>query len=639
MRFPLAINTRLVDCLLPNKLNGPRCHVFLRDDFPTRLVRCHCEFNRRCVCNTTELQRHFYRYVRAHWDASKKSLPGRYREAPWRPTVRFTWPYPQHAALRKRDRPPKMLKRVVGENHKGKGRGILGKCTSNVPCMDLRGRQPNPSTLNNGTKHNCAPRLGRELRLLTLGNIWPAASSGTIPTYKNTGVTWPGIEPGSSWWEVSILASQPPRPLTLLQGRANRWWRGKAWSSLACRNIMCRDMVTDPYLAECSGHVEVSVLAAGHALLDELTWRIVRCRYHTECSGHVESAIIRRSCRTGRADWACRIRRTAPSTRQTADHGRPQSPRCEAQRPAHRSVRQSVAMETPGGEGSTSARRWGCCHLPGAPRSECFALPAVHFPPRKRYAHFRPHTLDDIQTCVMAIPAHRMKIKPTEPYEVEKMLAVWDGLPVLYIGGVFDELHASRTLQVWAPRGCLPLSCTSLLPRDASQPGTTRVPFQDFRISIDGGVVASALASHPGDTGSIPGGLAPGFLHVGIVLDDAACRRAFSGHSRFPRPCIPAPLHPRVSLQVMFRDDGHLRTSGAKLPETERGKGETERDSERGRGDRNRERERARQNLVCSLPGAGIAFHRKVLQGSHNGNEVLVENMYELVHLGPSYFT
>ncbi|KAJ8867642.1 hypothetical protein PR048_031445, partial [Dryococelus australis] len=61
--------------------------------------------------------------------------------------------------------------------------------------------------------------------------------------------------------------------------------------------------------------------------------------------------------------------------------------------------------------------------------------------------------------------------KPTVPYEVEKMLAVWDGLPSLQRGGVFVKLHVSRPLggpaglQVWAARGpsrprnydCLPL--------------------------------------------------------------------------------------------------------------------------------------------------------------------------------------
>ncbi|KAJ8881597.1 hypothetical protein PR048_018083 [Dryococelus australis] len=38
------------------------------------------------------------------------------------------------------------------------------------------------------------------------------ASSGTIPTCGNP-MTWPGIEPGSPWWEASVLIAQPPWPL------------------------------------------------------------------------------------------------------------------------------------------------------------------------------------------------------------------------------------------------------------------------------------------------------------------------------------------------------------------------------------------------------------------------------------------
>ncbi|KAJ8883168.1 hypothetical protein PR048_015008 [Dryococelus australis] len=66
------------------------------------------------------------------------------------------------------------------------------------------------------------------------------------------------------------------------------------------------------------------------------------------------------------------------------------------------------------------------------------------------------------------------------------------------------------------------------------------------------GAVASALASHLDDPGSIPGGFAP------------ACRRSFSGYSRFLRPSILAPLHPKASLHVLLRDDGHLRVPACK---------------------------------------------------------------------------
>ncbi|KAJ8894265.1 hypothetical protein PR048_006877 [Dryococelus australis] len=49
------------------------------------------------------------------------------------------------------------------------------------------------------------------------------------------------------------------------------------------------------------------------------------------------------------------------------------------------------------------------------------------------------------------------------------------------------------------------------------------------------------LASHKGKHGSTPGGVDPGFSHVGIVLADAAGWRIFSGICRFPRPCVPVP--------------------------------------------------------------------------------------------------
>ncbi|KAJ8884412.1 hypothetical protein PR048_016269 [Dryococelus australis] len=51
-----------------------------------------------------------------------------------------------------------------------------------------------------------------------------------------------------------------------------------------------------------------------------------------------------------------------------------------------------------------------------------------------------------------------------------------------------------------------------------------------------GGVVVRLLASHLGEPGPIPGGVAPGFSRVGIVPNDAAGRRVFLGISRFPVP-------------------------------------------------------------------------------------------------------
>ncbi|KAJ8897999.1 hypothetical protein PR048_003359 [Dryococelus australis] len=78
------------------------------------------------------------------------------------------------------------------------------------------------------------------------------------------------------------------------------------------------------------------------------------------------------------------------------------------------------------------------------------------------------------------------------------------------------------------------------------------------------GGVGRLLFSRLGGEGPPLGGVALGFSHVGIVLDDAACRRVFSGYSRFPTLALPAPLHPRVSFHVMSGDDGHLRVPAGK---------------------------------------------------------------------------
>ncbi|KAJ8870916.1 hypothetical protein PR048_027218 [Dryococelus australis] len=62
-----------------------------------------------------------------------------------------------------------------------------------------------------------------------------------------------------------------------------------------------------------------------------------------------------------------------------------------------------------------------------------------------------------------------------------------------------------------------------------------------------GGLAARLLASKLSEPGSNPGGVAPGFSRVGIVSDDAVCRRVISGISCFPGPFIPALLHSHLT--------------------------------------------------------------------------------------------
>ncbi|KAJ8889008.1 hypothetical protein PR048_008502 [Dryococelus australis] len=77
-------------------------------------------------------------------------------------------------------------------------------------------------------------------------------------------------------------------------------------------------------------------------------------------------------------------------------------------------------------------------------------------------------------------------------------------------------------------------------------------------------ISSRAEGAHQDEPGSIPGRFTLGFSHVAIVLGDTACRRVLSGYSRFPRPLIPALLHPRVSFHVVSGDDWHLRVPAGK---------------------------------------------------------------------------
>ncbi|KAJ8895449.1 hypothetical protein PR048_000782 [Dryococelus australis] len=61
-------------------------------------------------------------------------------------------------------------------------------------------------------------------------------------------------------------------------------------------------------------------------------------------------------------------------------------------------------------------------------------------------------------------------------------------------------------------------------------------------------VVVRLVAFHLGEPSSISGEVTPEFLQVGIVPDDGAGRRVFSGISRFPHTFIPAPLHTHLAL-------------------------------------------------------------------------------------------
>ncbi|KAJ8874567.1 hypothetical protein PR048_025433 [Dryococelus australis] len=65
--------------------------------------------------------------------------------------------------------------------------------------------------------------------------------------------------------------------------------------------------------------------------------------------------------------------------------------------------------------------------------------------------------------------------------------------------------------------------------------------------------------SHLGEPGSILCGAAIGFSNVGIVPDDAAGRRVFSGISRFTRPCNPSLLNTHLASPSSALNNSMLR--------------------------------------------------------------------------------
>ncbi|KAJ8880355.1 hypothetical protein PR048_016824 [Dryococelus australis] len=73
-------------------------------------------------------------------------------------------------------------------------------------------------------------------------------------------------------------------------------------------------------------------------------------------------------------------------------------------------------------------------------------------------------------------------------------------------------------------------------------------------------IVVRLPTFHPGEPGTIPGGVAPGFSHAGIVQEDAAGRRVFSVISRIPRYCITALLHTHLASSSLVPKTSMFRS-------------------------------------------------------------------------------
>ncbi|KAJ8889325.1 hypothetical protein PR048_008824, partial [Dryococelus australis] len=116
--------------------------------------------------------------------------------------------------------------------------------------------QVRPSDIPEDTASKVDDRLwsnagmkGRGKREIPENTRRPTASSGTIPTCENP-VNRPGIEPGSPWWEASVLIAQPPWPPIALEKisahdvlhenseNSQRLWNTFSVVAYSCRNVV-----------------------------------------------------------------------------------------------------------------------------------------------------------------------------------------------------------------------------------------------------------------------------------------------------------------------------------------------------------------------------------------------------------------
>ncbi|KAJ8891063.1 hypothetical protein PR048_010572 [Dryococelus australis] len=142
----------------------------------------------------------------------------------------------------------------------------------------------------------------------------PRASSGTISTCENP-VTRPGIEPGSPWWEASVLIAQPPYYRKCLR------WDSCVWEKMKAMQPLQNHIEAGATVAErlaCSPPINVNWVqtAAGSLRISASGNHAGRCRWSAVggfsrgspvgswAYGLVDSEVIRdgASC-TDKRDW------------------------------------------------------------------------------------------------------------------------------------------------------------------------------------------------------------------------------------------------------------------------------------------------------------------------------------------------
>ncbi|KAJ8869265.1 hypothetical protein PR048_030837 [Dryococelus australis] len=340
----------------------------------------------------------------------------------------------------------------------------------------------------------------------------PTASSSTIPTCENP-VTRRGIKTGSYWWEASVLIAQPSRPLldckftyTHIPNLAQHYDL-----SLKNLNMHCpvrSDVVIKQKIRKVCCNHQIPTNSGSDREFQQLSARVRRTCL-VEIRGYLtlwRKSLIPRAPEAQAKKMAALARKklqprspvsALQRSRQQADH-----PIGDISQSAVSNQIRGQFQELRAANAKLPGKRMNVSNTARAIPSSVFALFLRHRP------FFTSHTFPSLSN----MPRDRVicTCRGWLQYRV---------LPSI----------------VCAPRSSSRVSNNTLKSTYVARK-TTRLP-------------------HLGESGSIPGGVAPAFSHVGIVPYDAAGQRVFSGISRFPRPSIPALLHTHLASALIGSQD------------------------------------------------------------------------------------
>ncbi|KAJ8888581.1 hypothetical protein PR048_008073 [Dryococelus australis] len=397
-----------------------------------------------------------------------------------------------------------------------------------APRVTLRDAMPMNQKMLSDQRRNSIPRSevsmeqrcteGRGKRDIPEKTRRPATSSGTIPTYKNPKS---GIERGSPRWEASSLTTTPPGPSILTS------------DALESRNRI--------YFVGLTGLLFCRIDATVTLLFIGLLLRFRRVRVVVSGSS---------ACRT---------------TQLLADVTDPHFPcwRCRQMWRRSKNILVRLAGVTcppprPVEEDDTCRK---CKNIPGNRMlGTARELEKILGEGLRHYIYFRGPAASSVRGV-----NGREGVKPTsEAYcalgRSEDSRTLWTSHAMARHSSLRDTYKSSRLADVvwkafpiWRRRATYnDTACFSMKRQVRTRVFETSYGMAGLTSSKAGvltmGPAAavdrwSLLTSRQGEPGSIPGQVTPGFSHVGIVPDDAAGRRVFSGISRFPPPLHSGATH------------------------------------------------------------------------------------------------